>query len=196
MKKTIDVTNKPCPQPVIETKKALQLEGIKELEIITNSQVSKENITRFLETSGYKFKITEREDIYIINVDIIGNEQINEEEPIACNSSQSKFFIISRRYFGDGDNELGNILMKSFFHTLNESEHLPKTLFFVNSGVYLTTEGSSIVDDLKILASKGVEILSCGTCLDYYNLKEKLLVGRIGNMFRLVELLNLGGIIL
>ena len=90
---------------------------------------------------------------------------------------------------GDGSEELGKILIKGFIYTVSEYENLPKTIIFFNSGVKLTTEGSECIDDLKKLQAKGVKIVSCGTCLDYYGLKEKLLVGEVTNMYTIYETL-------
>lgn len=194
MKKILDVRNKPCPEPVILTKKALTEKDFSELEIITNSEVSKENIIRFLTTSGINFQVSQKNNEYIIFINchdsVLCGEKTNNQQ-----NNRLKL-IITKNYFGGGDKKLGEILIKSFIHTLNESDNLPESIFFVNSGVYLTISDSLVLEDLKSLECKGVEILSCGTCLDFYNLKEKLAVGKIGNMYRLIELIQYGGILL
>ncbi len=192
MKKILDVRNKPCPEPVLETKKAIQTDNFSELEIITNSDVSKENISRFLNSMAISFEVSQIENEY--HFYIKGSQNITETAKNEYKRKQN--FIISKNYLGEGDKTLGEILIKSFFHTLNELDELPQTLFFVNSGVYLTVPESPVLEDIKNLECKGVEILSCGTCLDYYHLKEKLAVGKIGNMYRLLELLKEGGILI
>jgi len=192
MKKILDVRNKPCPEPVLETKKALQTGNFSELEIITDSDVSKENISRFLSSMGINFEVSQIGNEY--HFYIKGSQNITEKPNNEYKIKES--FIISKNYLGEGDKTLGEILIKSFFHTLNELDELPQTLFFVNSGVYLTVASSPVLEDVKNLECKGVEILSCGTCLDYYHLKEKLAVGKIGNMYRLLELLKKGGILI
>ena len=192
MKKTLDVRDKPCPEPVILTKKAISEKNFDELEIITNSEVSKENITRFLTTSDFKFQITQKKNEYYISVKVTENI----DKTVTPQSNQGLKIIFTKDYFGEGDKKLGEILIKTFIHTLNELDNQPETLFFVNRGVYLTVLDSFVLEDLKSLECKGSEILSCGTCLDYYNLKEKLAVGKIGNMYRLIELIEKGGIIL
>lgn len=83
---------------------------------------------------------------------------------------------------GVGDEELGRILMRSFFKTVEASREKPDRMIFVNSGVRLTTEGSELLDTLHAIESAGVAVFSCGTCLDYYGLKEKLVVGAVGDM--------------
>lgn len=90
---------------------------------------------------------------------------------------------------GRGPAELGKLLMGSFFHALNEIKPKPRTIIFMNAGVKLVAEGSRVLDDLKALAARGTDILACGTCLGYFNLKEKVAVGRISNMYDIAEAL-------
>jgi selenium metabolism protein YedF len=95
---------------------------------------------------------------------------------------------VPSEFMGRGDNaELGTVLVRAFFHTLLEVEGCPDTIIFFNSGVKLTAEGSELVEDLQALVDQGVEILVCGTCLGYYELKEKLAVGTISNMYTIAE---------
>ena len=94
---------------------------------------------------------------------------------------------------GTGDETLGKVLMKGFFYALSQSYKLPSAILFYNSGIFLTTEGSETIDDLKAMEAQGVEILSCGTCLDYYNRKDQLLAGEIGNMYDIVQAMTKAG---
>jgi len=102
-------------------------------------------------------------------------------------SAGGTVFFITSSALGSGSQELGEILMRSFIYVIKEHRPLPARIFFLNSGVYLTTEGSTVLEDLLELEKMGVAILSCGTCLDYYRLKEKLQVGKITNMYDTVE---------
>jgi len=88
---------------------------------------------------------------------------------------------------GDGEPDLGEKLMKSFLTMLLESGTVPARIFCMNSGIFLTTEGSQVVDILKDFEKQGSEVLSCGTCLDYFDRKDKLLVGKPTNMKDTVE---------
>ena len=88
---------------------------------------------------------------------------------------------------GEGSEELGQILMKGFIYALTELDELPSTILLYNSGVKLSTEGSNSINDLKTLQAQGVEILSCGTCLNYYELTEELEVGEVTNMYFILE---------
>jgi selenium metabolism protein YedF len=88
---------------------------------------------------------------------------------------------------GRGDEELGHILIRGFFHTLGEVEPLPDTIIFLNSGVKLVVEGSPVLGDLVALCEQGIEVLACGTCLGHYGLKEKVAVGEVSNMYTIAE---------
>jgi selenium metabolism protein YedF len=98
--------------------------------------------------------------------------------------------LVASEFLGAGDDKLGSMLMKSYMYALTESDVKPKTMLFLNSGVKLTTEGSDSLESIKTLESQGVEIMSCGTCLDFYGLKEKLAVGQVTNMYSIVEKTN------
>ena len=98
--------------------------------------------------------------------------------------------VIASNLFGDGDEKLGEILMKVYIYSLAENKVLPNNLIFMNSGVKLVCVGSNVLDSLSEIREKGVNILSCGTCLDFYGLNEKVLVGEIGNMYSIVSLMN------
>ena len=88
---------------------------------------------------------------------------------------------------GRGSDDLGRTLMKGFIYAVSQLETLPKTILFYNGGAKLTVEGSPVLDDLKGLAEQGVEILTCGTCLDHYGIKDQLAVGEVTNMYVIVE---------
>ena len=91
---------------------------------------------------------------------------------------------------GLGNDELGATLMKGFIYAVSQLDELPKTMLFYNGGAKLTVEGSASLEDLKSLQAQGVEILTCGTCLNFYGLSDKLAVGEVTNMYAIVEKLN------
>lgn len=98
--------------------------------------------------------------------------------------------VVSSNLFGNGNDDLGALLMKSYMYSLSENEILPENIIFMNSGVKLCCEGSGVIDSLTSMKQKGVKIMSCGTCLDFYELKDKLLIGDVGNMNLSVKLMN------
>ena len=104
--------------------------------------------------------------------------------------------VLSANAMGNGDEQLGKLLMKSFIFALTKQDQLPETILCYNSGAYLTCEESDSLEDLKSLEAEGVKILTCGTCLDFYKLKEKLAVGGVSNMYEIVEIMENAGTII
>ena len=95
--------------------------------------------------------------------------------------------VISSNCMGQGDDTLGKLLMKGFIYALSQQEQLPRTVLLYNGGAFLSCEGSDSVEDLRELEAQGVEILTCGTCLNHYGLEGKLQVGGVTNMYEIAE---------
>ena len=111
-----------------------------------------------------------------------------EEEACACTpAGNNTVVVIASDRMGEGNDELGKVLIKGFIYAVSQLDTLPKAILFYNGGATLTTEGSDSLKDLKEMEAQGVEILTCGTCLDYYQLKDKLAVGSVTNMYSIVE---------
>jgi len=183
----VDARGQACPKPVIMTKK--ELDNIEEGIIVTivDNQVAKNNVSKLAKSLGYEYKVEDKsENEYVITI-VKGEGEVKEEENTSKVQTGDKVVVFSSRTMGKGSDELGGILIKSFIYTLTESTPYPSTLIFYNGGVYLTCEGSPVLEDLKKLEKEGVEIVSCGTCLDYYNLKDKLQVGEITNMYTIYD---------
>lgn len=197
MKKILDVRGLSCPKPVLEVKKAIEMRESDEFEVVTNSTESKENILRFLTVQGLDADINEMEGEFHINFKLKNGFEIsnNQNIPYSCgNNNTLKSLIITKNRLGEGDETLGQILIRSFFQALIEMKPLPEKLFFVNSGVFLTVKNSPVLDEIKRLSDSGTKIYSCGTCLDYYKIKDQLSVGEVGNMYLLLEILFNGGV--
>jgi len=113
-----------------------------------------------------------------------------EEQGVNDSKTDSWVLLISTEALGNGNEELGKILMNNYIYTISEEKPHPKSIFLLNEAVKLATVNESTIECFKNLKSKGTEILSCGTCLDYYNLKESLKVGQVGNMITIVEKMN------
>ncbi len=186
---TVDGRGLACPKPVLETKKALEtLKGEKMITLVDNA-IAVENVKKLLTKLNYPFEVTTKDDYFEIS--ITNTKEISDEEPKLMKeenelSDQSILFTSNR--IGKGDDTLGQVLMKGYIYTLGEMDTLPKYIMFVNSGVKLTTKGSESIEDLKALEARGVEILSCGTCLDYLNIDlDDLAVGSVTNMYTIVD---------
>lgn len=186
----IDARGENCPKPVIMTKKAL--EGIKEGEgivTIVDNEMAKENVSKLLNSMGIEYRVEKKDGDYYISAGSVEVESQKAESKKDDYREVSKNTVImfDKDKMGHGNDELGSVLIKGFIYTLTELEELPSALLFVNAGIKLTTTGSSVVEDIKQLEERGVEILSCGTCLDYYGLQDGLEVGGITNMYTIVE---------
>lgn len=184
--KIVDARGLECPKPVIETKKALD-GNIDQLTTIVDNKTAVENVRKLVTKLGYEYEVLEKGEDF----EIIITQGDSVETNVTEHSSQGKFkdltILFSKNTLGEGNDALGEILMKGYIYTLTEMDQYPKKLLFVNSGVYLTLDDSESLEDLKILASAGVEILSCGTCLDYLDVKDRLAVGEVSNMYSIVE---------
>lgn len=178
--KRIDARGLECPRPVILIKKAM--DEVDEASILVDNDVARDNVKRFGQNAGCKVTIVENDkvtELFLKKESMKVNTEVNEEVVVLIKSS----------LFGEGDPKLGNILMKSFLVSLLEGDKKVKSLIFMNSGVELTTRNLEIIEVLKVFEEKGSVIYSCGTCLDFYGLKDDLKIGLITNMYSSVELL-------
>lgn len=184
MESQIDARGMACPQPVIMTKKALETisEGL--VVTIVDNEVARDNVVKLAKNMEYDVDVEQRDKNYYIRISKgqTFTAQILQTEDIVL--------VLTSDKLGRGDDELGEVLMKSLIYTLTESDVLYKAVIFLNSGVKLTCAGSPVLEHLMGLEKAGTQILSCGTCLDFYGLKERLCVGSITNMYTITELLN------
>lgn len=186
MRIEVDARGQLCPKPVIMTKKELDKISNGIVTTIVDNEVAKDNVSKLATSYGYSFTVDKsRDNEYYIQ--ITKGEAKEEANVCIPDTFKDLTIAIGSDKMGVGGEELGKILMKSFIYTVKETTPWPATMVFFNSGVYLTCEGSEVLEDLKALADEGVEIISCGTCLDYYHIKDKLQVGEIGNMYSIYE---------
>jgi len=183
--KIVDARGMACPMPVINTKKVLEAMAEGSVMTIVDNEAAKENVVTLAKGMGLEVEIRQEEEEYHLLITKKGDLPLAE-----ANFTGSNVVFVQSSEFGRGSTELGNILMKSFMFTLVESDTPPQCLLFVNSGVYLTCNDSPVLDHLLNLAERGVKILSCGTCLDYFKLKEQLAVGQVTNMYTIYEEMN------
>lgn len=196
MHREIDARGRPCPQPVLMTKKAVD-EGAASISVLVDNEGAVQNVTRFAEKEGYSVKVEkEGSDFKLILTKQGENSSsgLSEAAEIACETgvwkiNRGQIFYVKSDSIGRGSDELGTILVKALFNTLAEGSEFPEKIVFVNSGVKLVCEGSDILDSLKTIEGKGVEILACGTCLNYYGLMEKISVGKVSNAFEILNTL-------
>lgn len=174
----IDARNLSCPQPVVITKKALDelIEG--SITTIVNDEAALQNLLALAKSMGCETTVEQKGEDYHIHF----KKQV---QCLDCRelSTRNDLLVFTSSKLGQGDDELGTVLIKSLIYTLVESEDIPRSMLFLNSAVELTCEDSPVLEHLMSLEKRGVEVLSCGTCLDFFQLKEKLCVGQITNMY-------------
>lgn len=193
MEKIIDCKGMACPLPVVNAKKAAEsLNSGDVLTVLVDNEIAVQNLTRFAEHKGFGVSAEKKADgEYAVIMTISGAvaEETREEE-IACvmdSRRKGMLVVLSGNVMGTGDPKLGTSLVKAFVFALTKQDQLPDTILCYNTGASLTCEGADTLEDLKLLESEGVTILTCGTCLDFYGLKEKLAVGGVTNMYDIVE---------
>ena len=195
--KEIDAKGLACPEPVLQTKAAMEEGNADVLKIIVDNEASMENVLRFLEFNSYKVSTDRQEDFFVItgkldtasaSKNIDPAVQKNIEETI---ENKKIMVLCGTDRMGFGDDELGLKLMISFLKTLEEMGPELWRLVFVNNGVKLTTQDSEVLPVLKKYAKKGIMIMVCGTCLTHFNLLEKKRVGETTNMLDIVTAMQL-----
>ena len=182
MIKYVNAIGDTCPLPVVKTK--------------VDNEIAVQNLGKMAQQKGYGFHSEKTGDAeYTVTLEVgeaaaaTGVEDIAE---VCAVPGRKKNIVvaINSAHMGSGHDELGTVLMKGFIFALTQQDVLPTTVLFYNGGATLTVEGSASLEDLKNLAAQGVEILTCGTCLNYYNLTDKLAVGEVTNMYSIVEKLT------
>ena len=193
MENIVDCKGMACPLPVVNAKKAAEaLNAGDVLTVLVDNEIAVQNLTRFAEHKGFTVSAEKKaEKEYAVIMTVAGSAPASDtQEEISCvmdTRRKGMLVVLSGNVMGTGDPKLGTSLMKAFVFALTKQDQLPDTILCYNTGAYLTCEGADTLEDLKLLESEGVTILTCGTCLDFYGLKEKLAVGGVTNMYDIVE---------
>lgn len=190
--KVIDARGLACPLPVVNAKNAADQMGEGgTLTVMVDNEIAVRNLGKFAESRNYAFSYEQKsEKEYVVKMLVNAGEEAPGGENIACEpcrTGNGTVAVISGNTMGTGEEALGKILIKAFIFALSKQDKLPDTMIFYNSGAFLTCEGSESLEDLKAMEAEGVKIMTCGTCLDFYGLKEKLSVGSVSNMYEIVE---------
>ena len=194
---TVNAMGDNCPIPVVKTKKAMQaLTGPETIEVLVDNEIAVQNVTKMASSAGGAVSSEKLGDAqFKITIQMEGAAAQDAAEDVVCapDARDNTVVVVSSDRMGIGNDELGKVLMKGFIFAVTQLDTLPKTMLFYNGGATLTAEGSDSLEDLKSLEAQGVEIMTCGTCLDYYGLKEKLAVGSVTNMYSIVETMAKAG---
>lgn len=203
---TVNAMGDKCPIPVVKTKKAIQaLTGPDTIEVLVDNKTAMQNVTKMASSQGGEVEAEklsgEKYRIVIKMKGVPASGKTADEAPASetgksgqescgsfCGGSAGNtIVVVSSDRMGSGNDELGRVLLKGFIFAVTQLDELPAKMLFYNGGAKITCEGSDSLEDLKNLEAQGVEIQTCGTCLDYYQLKEKLAVGTVTNMYSIVE---------
>lgn len=187
---TVNAMGDNCPIPVIKTKKAIAaLTGPETIEVLVDNEIAVQNVTKMASGSGGKVTSEKLGDAeFKVTIEMEGAPAADEAEAVCVpDARDNTVVVVSSDRMGSGNDELGKVLIKGFIFAVTQLDTLPKTMLFYNGGATLTTEDSDSLEDLKSLEAQGVEILTCGTCLNHYGLTDKLKVGEVTNMYVIAE---------
>ena len=200
-KKIVDARGLACPLPVVNAKEAAEeLHTGDVLTVLVDNEIAVQNLQKFAKQKGFSAtgeKKAEKE--FEVTIHVVSDGAVQavaeeaEEEEIVCAVDSRKngmVVVLSANVMGTGDEKLGTNLMKAFVFAVTKQDQLPETIVCYNTGAYLTCEGADTLEDLKALEAEGVNILTCGTCLDFYGIKDKLAVGTVTNMYEIVEVME------
>ncbi|MDO5015978.1 MAG: sulfurtransferase-like selenium metabolism protein YedF [Eubacteriales bacterium] len=183
----LDCLGMGCPMPVVKAKQALpQLADGEWLSIDVDGETQVQNLTRMAQNRGYYVEHEPLGENFTVRIQKKEQPAAEAEQPAA--DSGHTVIVFGSDVMGQGNEELGHILMKAFCFSVTQMDVLPRRMIFYNDGVKLTTKGSPVLEDLRNLAEAGVEIFSCGTCLKYLNLEDAVEVGAVSNMYEILEM--------
>ena len=189
----VDALGEKCPIPVVKTRKALQEHpGAEAFVVYVSDENAARNVQRLAQNKGGEASVVcDAPDHYTVNIAVnagaVSGDLPEEETVCGVKPTSDAAAAIGSAFMGTGSEELGGILMKGFIYALSTLETPPKCVLFYNGGAQFTCEGSPALEDIRKLEERGTAILTCGTCLDYYGLKDKLAVGQVTNMYTIVE---------
>ncbi|MDD7281374.1 MAG: sulfurtransferase-like selenium metabolism protein YedF [Erysipelotrichaceae bacterium] len=174
----IDARGLECPLPVVKTKEALKKESA--VKTIVDNEIAVQNLKKFAQVKGYQYEVNQEDKDFSVVL-------YQGEKPVETTEEKNKDVVVFSSNVMGSNKELGAILMKAFIFALTKQDSLPSQMIFYNEGVLLTSNDSEMLKDIQWLESQGVEVVSCGTCLDFFHKKEELKVGSVTNMYDIVE---------
>jgi selenium metabolism protein YedF len=196
----VDTKGQLCPAPLIAAKKALKETNAGESFILlTDNQTSFENLSRFLKDNNSDFQFTKSVGVWTLTITktTVSVSEIKAEEyciPAIAHFEKGDYIVvITSDKMGEGDEELGHLLMSNFIKAIKDLERLPQKMVFYNKGVMIVTNKSPLIDHLKDLEKMGVELLLCATCVSHYSLTDSIGAGTLSNMYTIAEVMTSAG---
>ena len=196
----VDTKGQLCPAPLIAAKKALkETAGGESFLLLTDNKTSFDNLSRFLKDNKAEFEISESCGVRTLTITKKNGVEadIKAEEycaPVISHFEKGNYVVaITSDKMGEGDAELGHLLIGNFLKALKDLDKLPEHIVFYNKGVTLAANDSEFIEHIKDLEKMGVEIHLCGTCVNYYKLESRIEVGTLSNMFSIAEIMASAG---
>jgi selenium metabolism protein YedF len=196
----VDTKGQLCPAPLIATKRALKETTVGDSFIVlTDNHTSFTNVSRFLRDNKTPFTVSEEKGVWTLTVTRTTGELTKPDAEEYCNTDVPHFkkgdFVvaISSDKMGEGDTDLGTLLMTNFIKAIHDLDILPSKMVFYNRGVFLGKNDSSILEILKDLERMGVSLFLCGTCINHYSLKDSITIGSVSNMFEIAQIMSSAG---
>ncbi len=187
--KKLDAVGKQCPIPVIMSKQEVRA-GTEIFSIDVDNEYAVENLKNYAESAEYSANVEDHDNIYTVTMSKNGSEAITKTEEKTTEevaAPENYAIFVGNDILGNGSQELGTNLIRMFFFTLTQDEDIPKYILFMNNGVKLAMQDEQIIEHLQELESRGTEIYICGTCVNFYEIKNEIKVGKISNMYEIVE---------
>ena len=196
MEKKLDCKGMACPLPVVTAKKAMEEfteEGI--VEVVVDNDTAVQNLLKLAAKSNFAAASEKKSDEeFVVRIEVKPEAGAEKSENVKKEGPTT--VVISSEAMGNGDDELGKNLMKAFIFALTNVNPTPDNIIFYNGGAHLTVEGSASLEDLKNLEKAGVNIMTCGTCLNFYGIAEKLQVGQVSNMYDIAQTMADSGLVI
>lgn len=196
----VDTKGQPCPAPLIATKRVLKETAVGEsFVVLTDNQISLNNLSRFLKDNNSEFQISDTGGVWTLTVTKTTGDLSAVKTEEYCSSSISHFqkgnfiIVIASDKMGEGDDQLGHLLMSNFIKAIKDLDRLPQKMVFYNNGVKLAANGSPVIENLKDLEKMGVELLLCATCVNHYSLESIVGAGTMSNMYVIAEVMASAG---
>lgn len=192
----IDARGITCPKPVIMTLQALKdLPADEVLEVLVDDETAQGNLTRLAAEKGCSLQVRAKGGYTLMTlvpqgVVEVGSPDQEAEELCDIPASGPAIFAFGSASMGQGNPELGHILVKGLIYALSQQEKVPACCLFFNDGARLTCQGSDTVEDIRALERRGCAILTCGTCLDFHHLRDALAVGSVTNLYEIAQILS------
>jgi selenium metabolism protein YedF len=197
--KTVDTRGLTCPAPLIKTRQGLKEAAPDEaVQILIDNPASLSNVKRYLTDNRLGFSIREEGAVSIVTVTGGEREEITENETDYCSTGisaapagkRNTVVAVTSERMGSGDDDLGTKLMTSFFRTLVMIEPAPASVVFYNTGVKLATDDSPVIDLIRELSEKGTSVYLCTTCINHFNLRDRLPVGSFSDMYQIINIMK------